>query len=288
MNEQQDETTEKTEGIKTVTLAEQGPILPIGTLDQDSNLVKAFTTRNWTFKQERVLGERRRDMGSEGDNMARYVSAVLATMCPQLGAHDFSRDEERELNEIRVGQMWLPDVMYAYVYLRYKALGHELPMTLTSPYTKKEFKWSGDLTTLSIKVPSTPEDAYWDYELRDPFEIRGKLATSFKMGPQRWNVAEQLNPGNSTDATAKAAAIRSSIHGVAGLPPLALIDEDLDDMTKRDIEGLASAIDVNGVGPIMVLDVEDPTVEVSAGGKRRTFHQQVDWRYDNFFAISSQ
>lgn len=291
MNEEATTTEEeKTEGIKRVTLAEQGPVLPIGVQLATEALGRDIATRNWTFKQERRLGERRKTMGDEGDNMARYVSAVLVTMCPSLGGHDFSKENEQELNEVKVGQMWLPDVMYAYVWLRYKALGHELPLTLMSPYTKKKFDWVGDLNTLTVKVPHSIKDVYWDYELKDPFTIRGKMAKRFVMGPQRWNMVEQLNPGNATDAIAKAMAIKSSIHLIPDVSehPIALTDVDLDDMTKKDIESLASLIDKNGVGPVMVLDVDDPTVNVSPGNPPRKFLTQVDWRYDNFFAISSR
>lgn len=291
MTEEANETTEeeKTEGIKRVTLLEQGPVLPIG-VETQAGLGTDIATRNWTFKQERHLGDRRKQMGDEGDNLARYVSSVLVTMCPSLGGQDFSNAQEQDFNELKVGQMWLPDVMYAYVWLRYKALGHELPLTLVSPYTKQKFDWVGDLNTLTVKVPATPKDAYWDYKLRNPFEIRGKMVENLVMGPQRWNMVETLNPGNATDAVAKAAAIKSSIHGLKELgdDPIVLMDNDLDDMTKLDIETMSHLIDLNGVGPVMVLEVDDATVPVSPGNEPKKFLTQVDWRYDNFFAISSR
>jgi hypothetical protein len=283
-------TEEKTEGIKRTTLLERGPVLPIGVLLPGGGIGKDIVTRNWTFKQERSLGERRKVMGDEGDNMARYVSSVLVTMCPMLGGQDFNNAHEQELNEIKVGQMWLPDVMYAYVWLRYKALGHELPLTLTSPYTKQKFDWVGDLKTLHVKVPDTQKDVLWEYDLRDPFPIRGKMAKRLVLGPQRWNMVESINPGNATDAIAKAMAIKGSIHLIPDVSPdpIALTDNDLDDMSKLDIETLAHRIDLNGVGPIMVLEVDDPTVPVAAGNKPRKFLTQVDWRYDSFFVISSR
>lgn len=281
---------EKTEGIKRVTLREQGPVLPLGNILSGDKVSRDIDVRDWTFKQERQLGERRKTMGNEGDNMARYVSAVLAAMCPALGGHDFSDPAKQEMNEIKVGQMWLPDVMYAYVWLRYKALGHELPLTLTSPTTKQKFDWVGDLNTLTIKVPNTPADAFWDYDVLVPFEIRGKRITRLKMGPQVWNNVESMNPGVANDATAKAIAIKASIHGVPELSkdPVALVDSDLDNMTKKDIENIARLIDLNGIGPIMVLEVDDPTTNLSPGNPQRKLMIQVDWRYDSFFASSSR
>lgn len=281
---------EKTEGIKRVTLREQGPVLPLGNILSGDKVSRDIDVRDWTFKQERQLGERRKTMGNDGDNMARYVSAVLAAMCPALGGHDFSDSAKQEMNEIKVGQMWLPDVMYAYVWLRYKALGHELPLTLTSPTTKQKFDWVGDLNTLTIKVPNTPADAFWDYNVLAPFEIRGKRITRLKMGPQVWNNVESMNPGVANDATAKAIAIKASIHGVPELSkdPIALVDSDLDNMTKKDIENIARLIDLNGIGPIMVLEVDDPTTNLSPGNPQRKLMIQVDWRYDSFFASSSR
>jgi hypothetical protein len=279
---------EKTDGIKRVTLAEQGPRLPIGS-DIGVGLSNVIETRRWNMKVERSLGERRKVMDGGGDNMARYVSAVLTAMCPKLGAYE-SDETDVISNEIKVGQMWLPDVLYAYLWVRLQALGPDLPLKIKSPYTQEEFSWTGDLNTVTVKVPENLESAFWDYELKEPFEIRGNIVTSLRMGPQVWNIVEQLNPGTATDAIAKSAAIRGSIHEIPEIQkgPIAIIDAEIDEMGKKDIEQISHLIDVNGVGPIMVLEIEDPTVVVQPGHPPKKFLNQIDWRYDNFFVTSSR
>ena len=275
---------EKTENITRQELSKHGPRLPVGIKQADGSVARDIAIRDWVMAQERELGERRKAMAEDKDNMARYVSSVIGVMCPSLGGHDFTKLDQIQ-REILVGQMTVPDVMFAYVLIRIEAMGEELDLTLTSPYSGKEFEWTGDLNTVMIKSPDTPDDALWGYELKRPFSVRGKNVTKITMGPQLWNMVEALNPGTSTDATTKAAAIKGAIHRLPEVSddPIVLVETDLDGMHKRDIEALSRRIDLNGMGPIMVLEVKDPTVPTD-----KKFLTAIDWRYDNFFGDSSR
>jgi hypothetical protein len=221
--------------------------------------------------------------------MARYVSSVLAVMCTSIGGHDFT-DKDILQKEILIGQMSLPDVLYAYVWIRVQAMGEELDLNLTSPYSKSTFDWVGDLRTVMVKSVEKPGAEFWTYTLRNPFEIRKTKVSKLVLGPQTWNVVEELNPGTATDATVKVESIKSAIYSVPeiGEGPIMLMDSDLAGMGKRDIEGLARAIDLNGMGPIMQLEVEDPTIPAPEGVPMKTFLTGIDWKYDHFFVGSSR
>ena len=245
--------------IITTTLAERGPSLPIGMLAADGALSRGFDVRRWRMKEERELGRIREELGDEGSSLASYISSVLGYMCPTLAGRKMDGDALK--SQVFIGQMYMADVFYAYCYLRWKALGYELPFELTSPNTGKKFAWSADLRTLKVKAAAKVEDLYWDYTPITPFEVRGKTINKLVMGPQRWNVVEMMGPDTNM-GNAKAQIIASSVYSIPECQPgaISLIDTDLDEMEKPDIEAVANKIDSHGLGPEMVLEVLDQTV----------------------------
>ena len=268
--------------IKSSTLEEYGPRLCIGVADPAGDLQKAMETRTWRMKEERELGRLRDQQAEEGGaNMAAYISMVLASLCPGLAGKTMTASD---MDRVTIGAMFMPDVFHAYCWLRFKTLGRHLPMKLKSPYTKKEFEWTADLGTVIIRSVEKVEDAFWKYELENPIEIRGKTVRSMLLGPPRWNSIEMLDPGTG-QGMAKSEIIHASIYECPDVQegPVALSPSELDNMTKPDIESLAKGINDNGIGPRMVLDVEDPTLST-----KRTFEAPLDWSWDSFFGSSSR
>lgn len=263
--------------LKTTTVAAQGPQLPLGTAQG-----KTVAVRTWRLKEERVLGVRREE--EDKRNMGKYVSIILATMCTSLGGHNWDGpipEKDTAERELVVGQMWMPDVFYAYVWLRIQAMGKELPMTVTCPKCpgKSEFDWVGDLTTIEVKCPESLEDAMWHYKLHVPITIRGKEVTMFVMGPPRWHHVENVT--DTSMGGAKSKVIHAHLHRIPELQEgeVALAESEMDELVKRDIEGLADAINNNGFGPRMSVDCKCP--------KGHTINEAIDWRFDTFFGISS-
>jgi len=179
--------------------------------------------------------------------------------------------------------MWMPDVFYAYCWLRYKAMGHELPLSPQSPYVKDlKFDMIADLRTLEVEVPETLDSLLWDYKLKKPIKIRGHEITDFKMGPQRWANVERMD--NADVGAAKAAVIAGCIHRLPDDHPtkeVAVSEAELDVLGKIDIENLAKQIDDRGAGPIMRVKAICPKT-------KREFDAPIDWRYDQFFGTGSQ
>lgn len=264
--------------IKTTTIKELGPNLPLGIQTADGSLSKYFSVKKWRMKEERELG----GINSDDASIAQHASKVLSHMICEIGGKTFE-DMKPEERALQISQMQMPDVFYAYIWLRISAVGEELKLNLQCP-KKHKFTFTADLETTEVRTCSTFEDALWDYELKNPFEIRGKEATGFQFGPPRWNVLESMSNATRSTGAAKSGIILGSIHGVnynGTVEPTALAEHELDDMTKRDIERIANLLDENAIGPEMVIEAKCST----CGTKLVV---PIDWGYNNFFSISSQ
>lgn len=263
----------------TTTVAKLGPKLPLGIKGAEPAPLRGLGVRSWSLKEERVLGHRRDE--DEDRNMGKYVSIVLATMCTQLGGNSWPELLEGNTadRELVVSQMWMPDVFYAYVWLRMDAMSEDLPMGLKCPNCGVKFDWVGDLRTLEVKVPKTLEDAMWHYNLRKPLALRDKEVHKLVLGPPRWYHIEGM--GDTSMGAAKGKVIHAHIHQMPELQEgeIVLDETELDGLSKRDLEGIAAAIEDNGFGPNMKVDAKCP--------KGHTFEAPLDWRYDQFFGISS-
>lgn len=271
-------TTKKSKKIKTTTLKELGPNLPLGIVGADGGLTKAIDVRPWRMKEEKELGKLRDENPNE--NTARWVTTVLAHMCTQLGNLDLSSMKMSE-RKIHIGQMTMGDVFYAYMWLRYKSLGPLLEMEIS--HCRNEMTIKADLESLAIDTADKYNDTFWEYKLQDPFEIRNKKAKKLLMAPPRWNAFENQNSTGALDVgAAKSGVITGSILKVVGIEESIVLNEDeLDEMSKTDLETLTTLIDENHVGP-------DLSIEGSCPICRRSFKTSIDWMYDNFFGVSSR
>lgn len=262
------------------TVGEIGPNLLLGFPGADGKSGKSIVCRPWRMAEERILGHRRKD--NEDRNMGKYVSIVLAGMCQRLGPASWPSMEGNDIleRELVVSQMWVPDVFYAYVWLRIQAMGEELHMKLKCPTCAMDFDWTGDLRTLEVGVPETIEHARFQYTLRDGVDLRGKKITKFVLGPQRWFHIE--NMGDTTQGAAKGTVITASIHFVPELSEtdeIVLEETELDGLTKYDLERLCRVIDEESSGPVLKVEPSCP--------RKHSFVVPIDWRYDNFFGSSS-
>lgn len=261
--------------VKSITLDKFGNQFPIG-FDGEP---RAFSFRAWRMKEEREIGALRDQ--NRNATMPEYVAMILGTMATKWGKHDF---ENMKLEERRVilSQAWTADVFHAYARLRVEALGPDLKMRITCATCRNEFDFVGDLSTLDVRTVGKLADALWKYKLTTPIEVRGKKVETLKLGPQRWNVVETMQVSGQYDISGfKIGVILGSIHELEGVGSIPLGGNELDEMTKRDIEGLSTLIDDHRVGPDMSIKGECPKC-------KREFLRSLDWGYDDFFASSSR
>lgn len=273
-------TTEKTPPqTSIVQLKELGAHLPLGILDSGS-YVRDIALRPWRMAEERELG-RIRDANKDA-NIATFVSLVLSVMCTRLGPHDFG-NMKPEQRRVIIGQMFMGDVLYVYVWLRVQTMGNMLDLNLTCASCGHKFPFKADLETVEVETAETEDAASWTYKLRDPFKIRDRMADAIRMGPTRWNALEMMDGrGGMNTGAAKAGIIQGCFRGLADDDkPMVIGDSELDDMSKWDLEHLTTEIDDYSIGPNMAVEGKCPRCN-------RDFRTSMDWGYDSFFGVSSR
>jgi hypothetical protein len=268
--------------IKKTTLAELGPKLPIGIVDSKTGtLGKVFSVRPWRLKEERELGKIR--AANENASVAQYVAMILATMCTRFGNHDFEKMKFEERRLI-LSSAYMADVFYAYIWLRRDAIGSELSLKITCSNSNchTNFEFTGDLGSIDVGEVDSLVDTEWIYKLKTPITVRGKLIEHFKFGPSRWNTLETIPAGTRRFDTgaAKSAIIRGSILEAGELGAIPLVDDELDELTKFDLERITTAINERPVGPTM-------SIEGKCTSCGAPFEHAIEWATDNFFEPSS-
>jgi len=266
--------------INRTTLGEHGLKLPIGVLDSKTgNLGKVFEVRPWRLKEEREIGKIR--AANEHASVAEYVAMVLATMCIRFGNHDFEKMKFEE-RRLLLSTAYMADVFYAYVWLRKDAVGNELKLDLTCGSCRSKFDFVGDLNSVEVGSIDKIDDGNWSYKLKTPIEIRGKLIGEFKLGPARWNTLETIPAGTRRFDTgaAKSAIIRGSIIELGELGAIPVTDNELDELTKYDLERITTLINDRPIGPTM-------SVEGKCTSCGAPFEHAIEWATDDFFAPSS-
>lgn len=266
---------------KETTLGEYGPQLPCGTVDPVSGkLIKAIDFRSWNLRREKQLGKLK--TSSAADSVMKFTTTVLTVMCSQLGGlkpDPVSGMRPKEFAKLRLqtAALFLMDVLYAYVYLRREVMGPELVFNAQCPSCRQPAAVSADLDTTTVSYVDDIAETYWTYKLIDSIKVRGKEIAHLKMGPPRWSVLENTDASGIDFGGQKADLILGSVIEAGELGQVALIETDLDDLTKRDVEGLAAELDDHLVGP-------DMRVEYTC---EKCFSQSripLDWSYESFFA----
>lgn len=265
------------------TLGKLGAQLPCGMLDQTSGeLQKAMQARVWNLRREKNVG-RFRDENRKA-SVGQFVSAIVALLYAELGALHFEDQPTPGGQDlVAISSMLLGDVLYAYFWLRRECLGSEVDVKTRCTECGSANQLTADLDSLEVRTVERIEQSRWSYELRNPFEIRGKLVEAFEMAQPRWGVMRTVGgaAGGMNIGAVKAEMIRHSIHGIVGQPPIAIAEPELDEMSKRDVEALSAEIDSRLVGPVV-------TVEHNCTSCRGDYIAPIDWTYDSFFSTSGR
>jgi len=277
--------SKKNKGVEKTTMSDLGANLPLGVLDPTGALAKQFSVRPWRMKEEKELGKLRNEIKGTV-SVAQQTGLVVAHMLNSVGNHDFTKLQHPE-KQLVVSQMFMGDVWYVYAYVRKQCIGEEVPMKLTCPRCGIEFDYQANLQTLQVNHASDLDASKWEYELKDPFEIRSKEVKKFILGPQRWEIAEQ-SYATKDDSVAKELAMIGSIKGINDdTNTLELISGELDDMSKRDVESLINKIDIHYMGPNMAIEMTKKD-KCPKCGYSNDYVISLDWSYNNFFGISSR
>ena len=280
-----DKKSKKSKGVEKTTMSNLGANLPLGVPDPTGALVKPFSVKPWRMREEKELGKLRSEIPGTV-SVAQQTGLVVMHMLNSVGNHDFTKMKHPE-KQLVVSQMFMGDVWYVYAFIRKHCISEEVPMKLTCPRCGKEFDYQANLQTLQVNHANELEAAKWEYNLKVPFEIRGKEVKKFVLGPQRWEIAEK-SYATKDESVAKELAMIGSIKGLNDdTAQLELMSGELDDMSKKDLEGLINEIDIHYMGPNMAIEMtkEDKCPNC---GYASDYVISLDWSYNNFFGISSR
>lgn len=264
---------------KVLTLGELGACLPLGIEQEGGTLGKSVSFRPWKLKQEKEIAAAKAKMKGKISG-AQYASMVLSTMCNELGGVSFEGKPENEKRQA-IGQMYLGDVLYAYLYLRYEAIGEVLKTDLHCPNCSHQFILPADLRTLEVTVADDSKAAQAVYTLKNPLEIRGKTIHKMVFGPAKWVSLEAMSSGAVNEGQMKEAFMRASFVSAPGVDNFILSHGDLDEMSKKDFESIGRLLEDSHVGP-------DLNVESACPNCSHNFKTQLNWATEDFFTESSQ
>ncbi len=262
----------------TTTIAELGARLPVG-LSPGGALVKDLVSRPWKTKDERELSKLRKPKMS----MAAYIGVVIGHMFKRFGHHEWDAETKMETRRVHIGQAYMGDVFYAYMWLRREVIGNELALDITCPNPNcgHGFRFVGDLGSTSVNMVEDITALDWVYDLKHPIEIRKKTVARFRLRAPRWFALEGESAGEMTEANGKIMVARSSIVGLNDEPgDVAITDSEIDELSKYDLEALVNKANSEYIGPRMAVDGKCPKCE-------RPFQSPIDWSYERFFTTSS-
>ena len=234
---------------ESLPLSELGANLPIGFVEGGTS-VREIATRPFTMKQERLLGSER-DKNRQL-NVAKFVSFVISNLCTRLGPHLLEPMPEPN-RQVITSQMYMADIYYAYIWIRIQAIGEEMDMEISCSNCRHEFDFIADLSTTDIRIPKDFAKLNFDYKLKHPFTLRNKPVEVIKLGPARWSSLEILKSSQFNTAEAKLALIRGSIEAINEVEHPLLGEDELDDMSKYDLESIAVALEDNRLFPDMTI-----------------------------------
>lgn len=262
--------------FRTVKLRELGNKLPVGLSLANGALQREFDFRVFKTSDERTLGR----LVKNNTKMHDYVATVIAYMFNRIGPFNFT-EKEMSIPEkkMQLNRLYMGDVLYAYIMLRIDAIGEKLDQKIACKKCEEEFVWSGDLYDVDVTTVDKEEDLLWTYELKRPVKIRGVEVKKVRASTAHWSVLSTLEQGN--EHSAKIAAVGGAICGLNDDPTFIQLEpEEIDELHKRDFEGICARINDRFAGPSMAIEGEH-----TCGNQ---FRIAIDWSYQNFFRVSSQ
>jgi len=257
-------------------------------IDTSGKYHKDILVRAWKLREERELGTLVKHQQSA--RFGQYVAIVLAHMCTQLGHHDFGskvvKDKivNKKLLSERlaiVNDMYMGDVLFAYLWLRVQSMGTELPIQLSCPRCREKIPFKADLDSLEVRSVDRVEDSEWRYKLATPIEIRNQEIVDLLIRPPRWSALKSAGSDGGNFGELKASMIHSSVYAAGDMEPLPLAPHEFDELTKLDFETLTADIDAQSVGP-------DLMVELDCSACSRQIRTSIEWASEDFFGVSSR
>ena len=262
--------------MNNTTAGELGNTLPVG-IDGDGGVrARSFDFRPWRGKDERVIGTLRDKNRSMPPG--QFATRVLAYFLTHWGQRSLDGLGDREKWHL-IASSYVADVLYAWVALRRKAMGDTIEMSITCPVCHKVFPFRGNLSDLPVTVVDENDILREPYALKDGFNYLGDESNALTLEPPRWSMYENLGAEGLNIGAIKMRTIGASIVAV-GDKEARVAAEQLDELTKRDLEELYAQVSERQLGPDMRVD----TVCLGCGF---AMNRSLAWGYESFFSATS-
>jgi len=282
----------------TKTIRELGNLFPIGIvdyLDGKKILKKSFQLRDFSTPLEKKLGRFRADMAASKGLEFLTVSKLMSMLFSEIGGKevDYTNTTSNVLVQdtqalFEVGQLYMADVFYAYCVARINEMGNETDFPLTCPVCNHKELIKPDLLTMDVNSIDDPDELEVKVELFHGFDSpNGGKIKEVIVTPQKWadmctdefaacEGDETLMKLYFIEKTTKYRWKKDRKENESPLGP-----NDINQLKKIDREKIANAINQINIGAVFAVDGKCPKCNLE-------FPIGVDWRYDDFFSISSQ
>lgn len=286
--------------METTTLGTLQNVLPIGYPGAGGKPQQSFEFHPWRMDQEDRIAALHQQHANE-DSLGVIVADVMGVMLKSIGDKALDNADPAKKTDyadirLMIGQMYMQDVLYAYLRLRATEIGQYISINIGCPYCKKKHdKIRGDLHTVEVrryvyrsKDKKAELDTYpptLNLKLEGGIYIGDAAYTDIEVAPSKWIAIESMTAEElANSAILQKALWRGSIVGVKGHDtkgaPFSANDDMFKTMTKGDMLKIAAAIDEVNAGP-------DMQVEVECTRCFKPFSSGITWAHEHFFGKSS-
>lgn len=258
--------------MKKTTLGEFGRNLPTGKI-AGKEFLRDFSLKEFNFGMDRKIAKAREK--TPNLTAPHLITLILSNLLQSITgtACDPSKPEE---NKVELYKCYMADVFYMWLWARYESMGEalELPFQCVNlQCMHKEDIIEYNLKGIDVFVSENTEELQGEIKLSQKYNIRGEQVKVFKVKPPMWALITQIS---DDDFNHQAAVFKSSIYATDKHDQIILLDQELDQLKRKDYKAVIKKIDDISPGPRLIIENECP----KCGNKTM---QQLDWEYDNFF-----
>lgn len=273
--------------MKTVTLKELGPQLPIGILDDKKKLHKGFQLRPYKARVDRIMSTWRETNDSYQQLVPKFVSLLVTRAGPE--SYSLTKDGDTTPEDVaRIHGWYLADVIYAYLWARVQLTEKiMLPYSCPLPACGSAGALEADLSSVEVVVIETAGELMQWVDLRDGIKLQhgpgaGKTCRRLKLKPPTYRALLLPGQGMVSVGELSPSILREMVVGtdVVRNQQHLLTDEEIDDISKVDMLLLDKASESIAAGVKLHTELNCPQC-----GALSPVSDTV-WLFDYFFGSS--
>jgi hypothetical protein len=272
--------------MKTVTVKELGPELPIGFLSKKSGkLIKSFSLRPHVARVARYMAMW--SEANEGKSIALQVAKLLSLLVSEAGetVYPVGADGDSSPEVVIKFLDWnFADVMYVYLWARVLVC-QEMTVSYGCPNTKCSLVTAEatiDLKSIEVLCVEKPDECRFKVELKQGFKLKNGKHCKWlllKSVPFRVLMEAGASQGN-VDEGISYSTMREVICDLdGGGAGYVITDPELDQLPYLDLISINRQAGRLAAGPKL-------RTTIKCDKCQQPIERALDWRYDHFFDSS--